>query len=81
MIPTSFDESNGYLDRPPDMTDDECGPLSVFRDSQYVISCWKLTVEELETLTRTGRVWLWIVGQSMPPVSLTVDSPFTKKTE
>jgi hypothetical protein len=41
-----------------------------------VISCWKLTQEEVQTLISTGRIWLTVVGKSMPPVSVSVHSPF-----
>jgi hypothetical protein len=78
MVPTSFDESNRVLSRPPSMSEDECEPLSVFINPNpaLVISCWKLTKEELEEINRTGRVWLWIYGPTMQPALLTVKSPF-----
>jgi hypothetical protein len=63
------------------MTLDECDALSVFRGnssdgSPVVISCWKLKVEELAEINRTGRIWLWVHGPTMPPVSLEVANPF-----
>jgi hypothetical protein len=78
MIPTAFDEENGVLDAPQGMSN--CEPLSVWRgeqdDTPMVISCWKLTVEELEEINKTGKVWLWVRGQSMPPVALQTTHPF-----
>ena len=71
--PSSFDESNHVLGRPEDMTDEQCGPLSV-QIAQYsngmlvIISCWKLTAEELIEVNKTGRIWLTVVGNRMPPV-------------
>lgn len=84
MIPASFDESNHVLDKPREMTREQCDPLSVFvgEDTNrvpVVISCWKLTKEELEEINRTGRVWLWIFGRTMPPVSLEIANPFAPK--
>jgi hypothetical protein len=81
MIPTSFDESNHVLDKPKDMAREQCDALSVFVGQTQdglpvVISCWKLTKEELEQINKTGRVWLWVYGAGMPPVSLTVENPF-----
>lgn len=81
MEAASFDEANIVLSRPPDMTADECTPLSVWRgvtenDAPIVISCWKVTAEELEEIKKTGRVWLTVVGYTMPPVSLAGTSPF-----
>lgn len=82
MEPTSFDQSNHVLGPPQGMTEEQVTSLSVFRgvagDAPVVISCWKLTKEELEELKRTGRVWLWIWGQTMPPAALTIKSPFSE---
>jgi hypothetical protein len=83
MEATSFDESNHVLGAPKGMTAEECSPLSVFmhttrpdRQTEIVISCWKLTTEELDEINRTGRVWLFVWGQTMPPVLLQTKSPF-----
>jgi hypothetical protein len=90
MFPSSFDESNGYLGKPPDMTDEQCESLSVWRGNANVVdggatptvvSCWKLTKEELGEVNRTGRVWLWVVGVTMPPVILTAHKPMFPATE
>lgn len=74
MVAASFEESDGYLGRPESMSDTECLPLAVCRSTlngfPVVISCWKLTEEELAEINRTGRVWLTVVGVSMPPVKL-----------
>ena len=81
MIPTSFDESNHVLDKPPGMTYEQCQALSVWQGESsdgvpLVVSAWKPTREELESIKRTGRVWLIVLGQTMPPVSLEGTSPF-----
>lgn len=81
MIPTSFDESNHVLDKPQDMDRADCDALSVWvgptpQGFPVVISCWKLTKEELEEIQRTGRVWLWVFGVTMPPVALETAKPF-----
>ncbi len=83
MIATSFDESNLALGKPDDMTHDECEALSVWRGlsesgQPLVISCWKTTREELAEIARTGRVWLVVYGNTMPPVALCGSSPFPK---
>ncbi len=83
MVPASFDESNQVLSRPGNMTDDECTALSVLqaRDTSgrpVVISCWKVTREELEEIRRTGRVWLIVPGDIMPPVALSGTRPFVE---
>ncbi len=85
MIATAFDEENGVLDRPSAATPGECEPLSVWRGPlemeaghtiPVVISCWKMTAEELAEVQRTGRVWLMVWGQTMPPACLDGINPF-----
>jgi len=80
-FPASFDESNAVLARPAGMTHQQCEPLSVLRAVDgdgipIVISCWKLTKEEMEEVQRTGRVWLGIIGQTMPPAWIDGCKPF-----
>jgi hypothetical protein len=80
-FPTNFDESNCVLDAPPGMSEDQCAPLCVLRavasnGVPVVISCWKLTPEELVEINRTGRVWLSILGVTMPPAVILGTKPF-----
>jgi hypothetical protein len=81
MVPASFDECNAILSKPQNMTADECEPLQVLckqTEAGYpiVVSCWKLTVEELAEVNRTGRVWLTVFGPTMMPVCLDGKRPF-----
>ena len=73
-----FREANCILERPKGMTAEECSSLEVYRDGQYVISRWQLTDEELDELKRNGgKVYLLILGATMPPACVAVKSPFT----
>lgn len=81
MVPANFPESNHVLNRPPSMTDEQCDPLCVHvgetQDGFTVItSCWKLTKEEVTLLLETGRLYLMVINTQMPPVALSVESPF-----
>lgn len=81
MVPASFDEANVVLGKPPNMGPDTCDPLTVLRttnvnDLPVVISCWKMTPAEMEEVQRTGRVWLVVVGHTMPPVAIDGCKPF-----
>lgn len=81
MVPTSFDESDGILDKPSNMTYEQCDPICVkhivFQDGfPGVITCWKLTKEEVDELISTGRLWITIMGNVIPPISPTVEKPF-----
>lgn len=84
MLPTSFNEENGVLDAPKGMSPDECEPLSVWRGpmddgTPVVISCWKPTKEELEEIQRTGRVWIMVMGNTMPPILPVGLNPFVSE--
>ncbi len=73
MVPCSFEESDCVMSAPPGM-EEAVDPLSVVMGTMegvpMVVSCWKPTREELDEITRTGRVWLMILGDTMPPVYL-----------
>ena len=82
MFPVAFDEANLVLDKPPGMSREECEPLNVYQGEMpdggpVLISCWKLTREELEEINRTGRVWLLVYSSTTFPVALTGIKPFT----
>lgn len=80
MVPADFEQSNCVLDKPGDMSFEDCDPLNVWRgsigDFPVVLCCWKLTAEELEEIKRTGRVWLMLWGQTMPPATVLGECPF-----
>lgn len=39
-----------------------------------VETCWELSPEELEQVKKTGRVYLYTVGEGVPPMFLSVKS-------
>jgi hypothetical protein len=88
MLPTSFPESNFVYTKPKDWTDEQCMDLPVWKGpvpiddagatAPTIISCWKLSKEDLEEINRTGCVWLLITGTGMPPVSVAAENPFTQ---
>ena len=73
---TSFGESNCVLDKPGDMSYDECQALSVLRAKTDGGACWKFTKEELDEINKTGRVWLMVYGLTMPPACVCGLKPF-----
>jgi hypothetical protein len=79
-VPASFDEATDYLNKPESMTADQCEALAIARCTNpdgypVVVSCWKVTREELDEINRTGRLWLMIVGNTMPPAVITGIKP------
>lgn len=84
MQPSSFDESNTFLNPPDGMTPEQVQVLSVYqgindRNAPVTISCWKPDSNELREINKTGRVWLSILGHRVPPVWIDGFSPFTSE--
>jgi hypothetical protein len=54
-----------------------CGALPITRAEwdgmPAVVSFWKPTSEELALLNAGGSVALWVIGETMPPVSIAVE--------
>lgn len=65
-----FEGANIVFRAPEGMSQEECYDLQSFSDGQQVISCWRLSAEELAEVAKTGVVWLSIMGRTLPPVSV-----------
>ena len=71
MIPNSFVEANKDLQKPDNMTNEECGNLPVFSDGKYCVSQWKMSVRERLHCLFHGYIWLRVhSGYTQPPVAL-----------
>lgn len=46
MKPKNFKEATKVLQKPEDMTNEECSSLSVWNDGKQCISCWKPSIKE-----------------------------------
>lgn len=82
MIPVQFKEANFTFTKPDNMTDEQCMSLPVFRGKDQggipvIISCWKLSKEDLDDINKTGQIYLSIAGDGMPPVSIFTENPFS----
>lgn len=80
----SFPQQTTVYGKPPGWKDEDCYGLPVnqgfYLDSQgkkqpLLTSCWLFSPEELEKLSKTGKLYLSIVGFGMQPVSMSVDNP------
>lgn len=81
MIATGFKESNAIQGPPKGCTEEQVASLNVYsgplqNGQPCVISCFKITADELDEFKLTGRIFLIVPGKSMPPVVLTATSPF-----
>lgn len=79
MFAVDFPERNKILLKPDGVSDAECSSLYAYDTGEAFVSCWKLTPEEVLEIARTGTVWLWVLGQRHPPVTLEVANPFQPK--
>lgn len=76
--PVGFECANVLMLAAENMSSDECCDLPVYRDEHHIISCWRLTDDELETITETGVIWISVLGQGMPPVCVAAGSALIK---
>ena len=65
--PLDFPEAN-VVYWPPAGLEDDVVPLQVRRDDHCLVSCWKMSADELAEIARTGVVWLSVMGTALPPV-------------
>lgn len=80
MEPVAFEGHNVILgkDQP------EYRPLPAFHSPDgQVITCWRLTGEELMQVLQTGRIWMsqFTFGRPFQPVSLSVDTLVRRRDE
>jgi hypothetical protein len=68
--PIDFAEANLRL-LPPEGQEDSVIAMSAFRDGGVIISCWRLSAEDLRRIAETGEIWLSIAGHTAPPVLVT----------
>ena len=47
--------------------------LNANNQEEGVESCWQLTPDEIKTIQDTGRIYLYIQGDTVPPVLLTTE--------
>lgn len=79
MKAVNFPQANLILN-PPSGQEKNINPLYTHHFNGGFVSCWEITEEELEKI-KAGerRVWLWVLGQSHPPVLVTSADPFAAK--
>jgi hypothetical protein len=70
MNPIEFKEQNLILQKPKEMTDEECTSLPCFTDGEQFVSKWELTEEEKKHILEHGFVWLQVLSNVHPPVSI-----------
>jgi|GEM_PF-2778285 len=68
-IPIKFPEANAVLEKPANMTEEECHSLPILRKDGQCISMWKLSPEELVSVNITHCVCVGVLsGHTQPPI-------------
>lgn len=75
-----FPQANDVLranpEQPESSPGNPIGDLAVFRDPTQLVSCWQLTPAEVLDVMRTGRIYLFVLGQTHPPVHVQGTDPW-----
>lgn len=75
-----FDEANNVFVAPKGM-EESVFDLHVYKENTddgvpIILSCWEPSEEEIQYILEHKKVWLWIYGVGMPPVSVDGRYPF-----
>jgi hypothetical protein len=79
MNRTQHPSNNAVLGAPAgwDQKDLPCNALAITRTEcngiPSVVSFWKPTADEIVQINAGASIALWVIGSTMPPVSLTVE--------
>ncbi|MDF7810712.1 hypothetical protein [Hymenobacter sp. YC55] len=68
--PVHFPEVNAVLNKPENMSDEECTPLPIMRTPKgECVSCWRFTEEEIAGINATGCAFVGVLsGHTQPPI-------------
>ncbi|RSK50099.1 hypothetical protein [Hymenobacter rigui] len=80
--PINFPEANAVLQKPANMTDEECCSLPILRtDDGQCISQWQLGPEELISINQTHCVTIGLLsGHTQPPMWVQGSAPALEQT-
>ena len=78
--PIYFEQSTRRLGPPANMTEEQCDDLYIvdvdWSGFPAMVSCWELSSEEIAEITRTGRLWVAVIGQNHPPIGISGTNVF-----
>lgn len=73
-VPDAFEGSNFTFHAPPGM-EKEVGSLPCYRQPGMTISCWKFGILSRLRFLCTGRIFLWLMSDTHPPVAVATIAP------
>ncbi len=75
--PIGFAQANTILKPPAGTPPNEIMSLEVFRNGSCVVSRWQFSDAEIEEMKRNGgKCYLLMLGATVPPACVSVQSPF-----
>lgn len=81
MQGVDFPQANFTFGKPSSATDEQCGSLRVYKgvdrslDWPVVVSCWQLSPEELEQVQQTGKIYIRMYTEIIPPIGVDTVNP------
>lgn len=82
MRPIKFEQANKNLQKPSNMTDEECQSLWVYSDGEQCVSCWQLSFMERIKALFFGKIWISVLsGQTQPPIWLDANKTVFMQTK
>lgn len=84
MQPVSFEESNCVYENVGGISINDIEVSAAFQGHTndgipIVVTCWKMTKEELEEFQRTGRIWVLTLGHEIPIQQLFATKPLKQR--
>ena len=73
MNPVKFEDMNCIFTAPGG------GDLPALKTDKHIVSCLKMTDKEKKEFMKTGKIYLSVMGNIQPPVSLYVDRPYIRQ--
>ena len=70
-----FEGANRVYQAPPG--DTNCVDLETYANGEQVISCWRLSEDEIAEVVRTGVVWVSVPGDSIYPMHVSGEALLT----
>lgn len=75
MLAIDFKGANTRLQRPLNMTDEECAEISAYTDVDaggfpFIATYWMPSKEDLEALNAGRGIWVKVIGETTPPFGM-----------
>ena len=75
MIPVDFEGTNLVLNKPSDMTDEECSPIKAHAGVDaagypFILTAWMPNIDDVEAIKRGEPIYLKVIGSGFQPTAM-----------